>query len=383
MPSATPRNPRTSSEPGDEPSSRRPRASIRGQDPGSRRRGDRRGGRHAEHGEAAAPSRRPPARHGDARPEGAAVRARLRSHAEGLLYDGARGTRGRARDRPCARRPAPGRDRRVAARAARPGARRGRDRFGSVDLEVAVTAALDHETTQRLVQAVLLSPGFDRVLIQATDRALHGPEMQRVIEHVAASPEVRGGADARRAPRSPSEMVAGRPVAGRGPRRRRRAHGARMVATATPSVAPSAYAGIATRGSRAGDRRCDRERDVLLIAALVALVELDGRRNSAPAVARRGAGGDRLAARLDRVLLAVLDDDRADARDAPDAVARHRPRDGEPPHLRERRSSVSSRSGSRSSPCSRAFIPVLFDARRRGVHDMVARTVVVHAPLAR
>jgi hypothetical protein len=27
--------------------------------------------------------------------------------------------------------------------------------------------------------------------VQATDRALRGPELQRVIEHVAASPEVR------------------------------------------------------------------------------------------------------------------------------------------------------------------------------------------------
>ena len=33
--------------------------------------------------------------------------------------------------------------------------------------------------------------GFDRVLVQATDRALSGPELQLVIEHVAASPEVR------------------------------------------------------------------------------------------------------------------------------------------------------------------------------------------------
>jgi hypothetical protein len=44
----------------------------------------------------------------------------------------------------------------------------------TVNLEAAVTAALDHETTQRLVQAVLASPA-----------------MQQTIEHVAASPEVR------------------------------------------------------------------------------------------------------------------------------------------------------------------------------------------------
>jgi hypothetical protein len=43
-----------------------------------------------------------------------------------------------------------------------------------VDLEVAVTAALDSETTSRIVQAVLMSPA-----------------MQRTIEYVASSPEVR------------------------------------------------------------------------------------------------------------------------------------------------------------------------------------------------
>ena len=30
-------------------------------------------------------------------------------------------------------------------------------------------------------------------------------------------------------------------------------------------------------------------------------------------------------------------------------------------------------------PCFLGFVPVLFDARRRGAHDMVARTVVLHA----
>jgi hypothetical protein len=43
-----------------------------------------------------------------------------------------------------------------------------------VDLEVAITAALDSETTERLVQAVLTSPA-----------------MQRTIDHVASSPEIR------------------------------------------------------------------------------------------------------------------------------------------------------------------------------------------------
>jgi hypothetical protein len=61
----------------------------------------------------------------------------------------------------------------------------------TVDVDAAVVAALDHETTQQFVAAVIASPGLDRLLVQATDRALRGPELQRVIQHVAASPEVR------------------------------------------------------------------------------------------------------------------------------------------------------------------------------------------------
>jgi hypothetical protein len=60
-----------------------------------------------------------------------------------------------------------------------------------MDLEAAVVAALDNETTQRVVAAVLASSGFDSVLTQATDRALRGTEMQRLVEHIASSPEVR------------------------------------------------------------------------------------------------------------------------------------------------------------------------------------------------
>jgi hypothetical protein len=65
------------------------------------------------------------------------------------------------------------------------------DLVAEIDIDVAVNAALEHETAQRLVASVLASPGLDHLLVQATDRALRGPELQRVIEHVASSPEVR------------------------------------------------------------------------------------------------------------------------------------------------------------------------------------------------
>jgi len=60
-----------------------------------------------------------------------------------------------------------------------------------IEVDVAVNAALEHQTTQRLATAIIASPGLDRLLVQATDRALRGPELQRVIEHVASSAEVR------------------------------------------------------------------------------------------------------------------------------------------------------------------------------------------------
>ena len=61
----------------------------------------------------------------------------------------------------------------------------------TVDVDAVVVTALEHETTQQFVSAVIASPGLDQLLVQATDRALRGPELQRVIEHVAASDEVR------------------------------------------------------------------------------------------------------------------------------------------------------------------------------------------------
>ena len=47
----------------------------------------------------------------------------------------------------------------------------------------------------------------DRLLLQATDRVLSGPEVQRVIEHVASSPEVRAALTAQSTTMA-EEMVA-------------------------------------------------------------------------------------------------------------------------------------------------------------------------------
>jgi hypothetical protein len=122
--------------------------------------------------------------------EGAAIRARTRSRLEGLLDDvlGAPEVE-RAVDRVLA--------------SALPDAivrsmienhvveRLALELAETVDVDAVVVTALEHETTQQFVAAVIASPGLDQLLVQATDRALRGPELQRVIEHVAASDEVR------------------------------------------------------------------------------------------------------------------------------------------------------------------------------------------------
>jgi hypothetical protein len=122
--------------------------------------------------------------------EGAAIRARTRSRLEGLLDDVLRAPEvERAIDRVLAG-TLPDAivqsliENQVAERVAL-------ELAETVDVDAAVVAALEHDTTQRFVAAVIASPGLDRLMVQATDRALRGPELQRVIQHVAASAEVR------------------------------------------------------------------------------------------------------------------------------------------------------------------------------------------------
>ncbi len=122
--------------------------------------------------------------------EGAAVRARARSRIEGLIGDVLSSPEvERAIDRVLA-----GTLPDVVVRSLlehQVVERLAEELAATADIDAAVTAALEHDTTQRLVAAVIGSPGLDRLLVQATDRALRGPELQLVIEHVAASSEVR------------------------------------------------------------------------------------------------------------------------------------------------------------------------------------------------
>lgn len=122
--------------------------------------------------------------------EGALVRARLRSRAEGVIDDLLCAPEvARAIDRALAG-TLP--DAIVRSLLAHHVVERLADELAAdIDIDTAVEAVLVHDTTQRFVAAVLASPGLDQLLVQATDRALRGPELQRVIEHVAGSAEVR------------------------------------------------------------------------------------------------------------------------------------------------------------------------------------------------
>ena len=186
--------------------------------------------------------------------EGAAVRARTRSRLEGLLDDvlGAPEVE-RAVDRVLAG-ALPDAivrsllEHHVVERLAR---RAGRE----VDVDAAVggrARARDHAAVRRRGHR---QPGLDRLLVQATDRALRGPELQRVIEHVAASPEVRA-ALTKQSTTLAGEMAQGLRTRAERARRRRRTHGPRMVATAAPSLS----AEVAVRRHRHARHRARRRR---------------------------------------------------------------------------------------------------------------------------
>jgi hypothetical protein len=62
-----------------------------------------------------------------------------------------------------------------------------------------VAAVLDDERTERVMERALASPGLERLIVrildstlvdELTERVLASPELQRVVSHVASSPEV-------------------------------------------------------------------------------------------------------------------------------------------------------------------------------------------------
>jgi uncharacterized RDD family membrane protein YckC len=148
-----------------------------------------------------------------------------------------------------------------------------------------------------------------------------------------------------------------------------------MVATATPRVAVH-YAGIVTRGVALAIDAAIANAIVLLTAALVALVSsMVGELRPQWLVAALAAIGWIL------VLVAYFSLFWTTTGQTPGMrlmELRVLTTQGESLHLGRSLLRVAGLALA-IIPLFAGFLPVLFDARRRGVHDMLARTVVVHA----
>ena len=152
-----------------------------------------------------------------------------------------------------------------------------------------------------------------------------------------------------------------------------------MVATATPRVVVH-YAGIVTRGVALAIDAAIANAIVLLTAALIALVSsMVGDLRPQWLVAALAAIGWIL------VLVAYFSLFWTTTGQTPGMrlmQLRVMTADGERPHLVRSLVRVVGLALA-IIPLFAGFLPVLVDTRRRGVHDMLARTVVVHAPVAR
>ena len=251
------------------------------------------------------------------------------------------------------------------------------------DLDEAVVSALESERASQLLHEVLESPALERLLTEAVesrltaellDRVLASPQVREALMHQSASFAGEAAAAVR------ARTVRVDTAAERGPRRWLRRPPRRAVAPA--EAAPVPYAGVATRGvalaadaaitavvfvvgsalvalvaSLVGDLRPQWLAGVLLGAAFLALEivyfvgfwstvgQTPGMRMLRLRVVAHGdapPGLGRSLVRLGGLLLAII-------------------------------------------PCFAGFLPALVDDRRRGLHDLMARTVVVYegtAPVA-
>ena len=245
------------------------------------------------------------------------------------------------------------------------------------EFEQAVVDALDHEATLRLVDRALASPGLERLVIEAlesrltaevTDRALHSPELERAVEHVASSPAVRSAMQ-RQTTTLAEELVSGVR------RRAERADDAAERRIRKREVTDVPYAGVATRAFGLAVDVLLAQIIFLTGAALVGLVaSLVGDLRPAWLVAALAAAGWGLVSGTYFVLFWTAA--------------------GQTPGMRLMRLRVSDRRGRPPNvgrsvirfvgllvaivPLFAGFLPVLFDERRRGLHDFLAGTTVLY-----
>ena len=150
-----------------------------------------------------------------------------------------------------------------------------------------------------------------------------------------------------------------------------------MVATAVPRLSTPPYAGIATRGIALAADAAFANLIVLVIAALAGLVgSLFGELRPQWLVALLAAVGWLLVVVSYFALFWSTTGQTPGMR-----VMRLRviDRSGEPPHLARALLRVVGL-GLAIIPLFAGFLPVLFDVRRRGIHDLLARTAVIHVP---
>lgn len=245
------------------------------------------------------------------------------------------------------------------------------------EFEQAVADALDHEATLRLVDRALASPGLERLVVEAlesrltasvTDRVLHSPEMQRVVEHVASSPEVRSAMQ-RQTTTLAEELVSGV---------RRRAVAVDRVAQQRirrQQAVDVPYAGIATRAFGLAVDVLLAQIVFLTGAGLVGLVaSLVGDLRPAWLVAALAGAGWTLVTGTYFVLFWTAAGQTPGMRLMRLRVSDHR---GGPPSLGR---SVVRFFGLLLAivPLFAGFLSVLFDLRRRGLHDYLAGTIVLY-----
>jgi len=264
--------------------------------------------------------------------------------------------------------------------------------LAEADLEGAVTKALGHERTERLVAEALASPGLERLLVSAiesrltvelTDRVLDSPEMQRAVEHVASSPAVRA-ALARQTTTLADEMVSSI---------RRRAESADGAAEravrgllrrtplprASSSDAGQLYAGVATRAAAFTIDVAIAHVLFLTGAALLGLVaSLVSELRPEWLVAVLLASGWTVVVGGYFVLFWTAAGQTPGMRLMRLRVARS---SGDPPRLGRALLRLIGL-GLAIVPLFAGFLPVLFNERRRGLHDFFGDTVVVHTERA-
>jgi uncharacterized RDD family membrane protein YckC len=242
----------------------------------------------------------------------------------------------------------------------------------SPEFEQALADALEHEATRRLADRALES----RLVEELTERMLRGPELERVVAHVASSPEVRA-ALARQTTSLAEEVVGGvRRGAERADDRAERRVSAWLRRRSREETGTAPYAGVATRALGLAIDVLLAQIVFLTGAALVGLVaSLVGELRPAWLVAVLAAAAWLVVSGAYFVLFWAAAGQTPGMR-----LLRLRVLDGRgrPPGLTR---SVVRFFGLLLAivPLFAGFLPALFDARRRGLHDLLARTVVVYA----